>query len=375
MRFVISGILAALFLGGCDSFPRGAGLQSEVLAEVARPADADPGTPVPASFAVEPVTRDSLARIAAWPLPGPAVLPWIDRVAQPANRLIAAGDSLSVTVWNTEESGLLTGLGQRFVTLPDLRVAPGGTIFLPYLGDLRVAGMSPDRARARIEEGYLDVMPSAQVQLTLAEGRANTVALVSGVAAPGVYPLADTAVSLLELIAQGGGVAAGLNNPQVRLQRGTQTYGISLDRLLADTARNTTLAGGDRVFVRADDRHFLSLGAAGTEARHAFPRDHVTALDALSIIGGLAEMRADARGILILRRYPARSLRADGSGPPHERTIFTIDLTSADGLFSAGQFRIAPEDLIYVTESPLLNTRTVFGLIGSVFSLANQLPE
>ena len=63
-------------------------------------------------------------------------------------------------------------------------------------------------------------------------------------------------------------------------------------------------------------------------------------------------------------------VRADGSGPRHARTIFTIDLTSADGLFSAGEFRIQPGDLIYVTESPLIGTRSALQLIGSVFGLA-----
>ena len=63
-------------------------------------------------------------------------------------------------------------------------------------------------------------------------------------------------------------------------------------------------------------------------------------------------------------------MRADGSGPRHERTIFTIDLTTADGLFSAGEFAIQPGDLIYVTESPLIGTRNALGLIGAIFGLA-----
>ncbi len=210
------------------------------------------------------------------------------------------------------------------------------------------------------------------MQLRSVGGRQSSASVVSGVAKPGSYPLTDSGVTVLDILALSGGVPQTVINPQVRVQRGDTTYGISLDRVMKDTALNIRLQGGDRVFVEADENYFLSLGASGTQAQHYFPQDRVSALDALSIIGGLAEARADAKGILILRSYDPGSVRADGSGPRHARTIFTIDLTSADGLFSAGEFRIQPGDLIYVTESPLLTSRNVLTLIGSVFGLAVQ---
>jgi polysaccharide biosynthesis/export protein len=367
-----------LFMAGCASFPRGSGLQSEVLAQAeTAPVIAADGTEItaPAEFAVETVTRDRLGVYTDWPAVGERDLGWIERVDQPNNRIIAPGDTVAVSIWTTEENGLLTVPGQRFVALPPIRVSPGGEVFLPYLGQVRISGMSPENARARIEESYLDVSPSAQVQLELTEGRASTVSLVEGITTPGVYPLTDQDVTLLEMIAQAGGISPALKNPQVRLQRGDRTYGISAERLLADTDLNTTLQGGDRVFALEDDRSFLSLGASRVSAQIPFTQDRITALEAISIIGGLAPERANAQGILILRRYREDAVRTDDSGPHHARTIFTIDLTSADGLFSAGQFRIRPGDLIYVTESPLLATRTVFGLIGSVFGLANQIPN
>ena len=195
----------------------------------------------------------------------------------------------------------------------------------------------------------------------------------SGVGRPGPYPLPDQDFTLLDLLALGGGISANIANPQIRLQRGDRTYGISAGRLQDDTSLNTTLKGGDRIFIEEDDRTFLSLGAAGSEAPHRFPKDNLSALEAMSLIGGIADARANPQGILILRNYPATSVRRDGSGPRHIRTIFTIDLTSADGLFSAGQFAIQPGDVIYATESPLIGTRNIFGLIGSIFGLSNQL--
>ena len=365
-----------LLLAGCGSFPRGSALQGEVLAQAdAAPVMAADGTsgPAPAEFAVEAVTRGNLGLYAGWPAVGEHDLPWIARVDQPNNRIIAPGDTVAVSIWSTEENGLLTVPGQRFVALPPIRVAPGGDIFLPYIGQIKVSGMAPETARAAIEAAYLDVTPSAQVQLELTEGRQSTVSLVEGFVAPGVFPLADQDVTVLEMIARAGGIAPGLRNPQLRLQRGDRTYGISATRLLSDTALNTTLQGGDRVFALADDRYFLALGASRLSAQVPFAQDRITALEAMSLIGGLAPERANAQGILILRRYPEAAVRTDGSGPSQTRTIFTLDLTTADGLFSAGQFRIQPGDLIYVTESPLLTARSILGLIGTVFGLGVQI--
>jgi polysaccharide export outer membrane protein len=56
-----------------------------------------------------------------------------------------------------------------------------------------------------------------------------------------------------------------------------------------------------------------------------------------------------------------------------QRVVFTVDLTSADGLFSAGKFEIMPNDLVYATESPIGAALTVFGVLRAALSLSNAL--
>lgn len=361
-----------LLLSACST-PRGAGLQSEVLAVQ----DAPAGEEAAPDFTVHPVTRDSLAVIGEWPATGGQRYDWIRRQEQTASMIIAAGDTLSVTVWDAEENSLLTGPGARVAQLQDAQVSTAGEVFLPFVGDLRVAGMSIASARERIEALYAETIPSAQVQLSVTPGRANTANLVGGVAAPGVYPLPDRDYTILALLAEGGGVQGGLVNPQVRLFRGGNVYGISLDRLYDDPALDTTLMGGDRVIVEEEDRTFLSLGATGSESLHVFPQDRVSALEALSIVGGVNDDRANPQGVLILREYPAAAVRRpdqpETAGPPMTRVVFTIDLTSADGLFSARNFRIMPGDLVYATESPVTAARTVLGMLGAVLGIGRQI--
>ena len=376
MRFHRAALLvlvAALGLSGC-ALPRGAGLQSEVLAVSQETGQTTEEAQQDADFGVYSVSRNTLPLIAAWPAVGLGGLSWIRRQEQPASLLIAPGDTISVTIWDAEPDSLLAGPGQRVAQLQDMRVSSGGTVFLPFVGDIRVAGMAENTARERIEERYAATIPSAQVQVSVTPGRANTVNLVAGVASPGVYPLVDRNVTILGLLSLGGGVPPGTVNPQVRLFRGGQSYGIALGRLYADPALDTTLVGGDRIIVQTEERYFLSLGAAGTEARHIFPQDDVSALDALSIIGGVTDDRADPQGVLVLREYPASAIAADPTRGPHRtRMVFTIDLTTADGLFSAGNFRIMPGDLVYATESPLPAARSVLALVGTLLGLNNQL--
>jgi polysaccharide biosynthesis/export protein len=368
------GMVMTGTLAGCN-LPRGAAFEAEVLA--AR--NADTATGQTTDFAVYSITNASLALLDGWPSSGARSYDWIRRQAQPASLLIAPGDMLSVSVWDAEENSLIAGPGQRVAQLQDTQVSAEGAVFLPFVGQLRVQGMSASTARERIEERYAATIPSAQVQVSVTPGRANTAALVAGVSAPGVYPLADRDVTVLGLLSLGGGVLPGLLNPQIRLFRGADVYGTSVARLYEDPALDTTLVGGDRVIIEAEDRYFLSLGAAGSEALHLFPKDHVSALDALSIIGGIAEARADPQGILILRQYPQAAVHTqaeDGSaieGPPQTRVVFTIDLTSADGLFSAGRFAVMPGDLVYATESPVTSATTILGLLGASLNIATRL--
>ena len=363
MRSFVLCIGAAFLLAACEQLPRGAAVEREIIAA------ADDES---ADFAVYEVNRGFLPVVEDWPYTGERRLSWLPTSGGARTQVIAPGDELEITIWDSNENSLLSSEGQRAVQIQALTVAPDGTIFVPYVGNTQVSGLTLQLAREHLQDEIDIVVPSAQVQLTLVEGRTNSVDLVGGVGAPGAYPLPDRNYTVLNLIAAGGGVQAGLVNPQVRLIRGGDIYGTSVARLFESPNLDTLLHGGDQVYVEEDRRYFLSLGAAGTQSQHLFPQDRVTALDAMSIIGGVNSSRGDPGGILILREYPDSAVRPDARGPDQARVVFTLDLTSADGLFSARNFRIHPGDLVLVTESPITSAQTIFGLIGSAIGLANQ---
>lgn len=244
---------------------------------------------------------------------------------------------------------------------------------MPYVGKVKVSGRTSDSARSAIQRSHEAISPSAQVQLTVKPGRGSSIDLVGGVRQPGIFQMEGTNFSVLSLIAAGGGVQTTLENPQIRLVRGHDIYGTSIEVLFDNPKLDTRLRGGDKVIIEKDKRYFLSLGAAGSEAVHPFTKSTVSAIDAISIIGGVNDNRGDLQGILILREYPSSAVRPGIGGPSQKRVVFTIDLTSSDGLFSARNFPIQNKDLVLVTESPINNTRTILGLVGSAFGLVNAV--
>ncbi|MDP5358835.1 MAG: polysaccharide export protein [Paracoccaceae bacterium] len=343
--------------------PRGAGFQSEVLAASNANTAAAGEEPV-YDFAVYEVGRDTLPVLQGWPVTGQQTRPWPLAQEQPASLLIAPGDTVQMTIWDAEEDSIFGPAG--ITPLQPTSVSSDGRIFVPYIGNLQVSGMSPATARTRIEEELIRTVPSAQVQLEVEPGRGNTANLASGFSAPGLYPLPDRNVKILDLFSQAGGPSPELRSPQVRLVRGSQTFGIPFERLLKEPQFNIAVRGGDRIFIEDDERKFIALGATGAQAIFDFPETEFSALEALSLVGGVNAGSANPEGILILREY-APSAVSDGiKGPPKERVVFTIDLTTADGLFSAGNFMLEGDDLIYGTESALGPALTLFSLTNTL---------
>lgn len=353
-------IILAFAVSACGTLPRGAAIQAEILQGADQPE---------ADFAVYPVSKAFLPSLAEWPDTGERKYGWLNHSHGSNAQIIRPGDTLNVTIWDSAENSLLMAPGQRSVELSALRVSSNGMIFIPYVGKVRVADRTPDSARQSLQRQLEAIAPGAQVQLAMSEGRTNSVDMISGVATPGNIKMPDQDFSVLAAISAAGGVPDALTNPRVKLVRGHKTYRTSLSRLLDNPKLDTRLRGGDQIIVEKDSRYFLSLGAAGAESQFPFNRDKVSALDAMSLIGGVDEARANAQGVLILREYPASALSAGQRGPRQQRVVFTIDLTTSDGLFSARNFYINSGDLVLATESPVSSVRVVVGLIGSAFGL------
>lgn len=350
-------------LAAC-AVPRGAPTRSEVLSG-ANQSEAD--------FALELVTRDRLPVYRRWGHgPSPITSKWPSGGSVPQDQRLAAGDRLSLRIWDSGETSLFTAPGAQFADIQNVVVSGSGHVDLPYVDAVHVGGMTVASARARLQERLTEVIPSAQVQLEVSHGRRNSVDVVGGVVRPGSYPMTERNLPLTSFLALAGGVDPALVNPVVQITRGGSVYRRTLKHILAEPSHDPALQGGDRIFVQADPRRFTALGAAGAEQVISFDADTVSALRAISMMGGMADQRADPKGILVLRQYEQSQVNQP-DGPSKDRVIFSFDLTTADGLFSADDFALADGDVLMATQAPATNVQRVLGLFGSILGAGRTI--
>ncbi|WP_296640196.1 polysaccharide biosynthesis/export family protein [Roseinatronobacter sp.] len=357
----------AFLLTGC-AVARDSARKSEIVAG----ADTGDGTS-DADFALVDVTDDTLDKIAGWPVIDPRpTRHWPNRGGGITSQKIAPGDRLSVRVWTAEETSLITSLGERYADISDLVVSPSGHIVLPYVEEVHVAGLAPEVARVRVQERLSSVIPSAQVQLTSNTGMRNSVDMLDGVRQPGTFPLAERNLTVLNLVSAAGGVADSPGNPQIMITRGGTVYRMPYEEVLEAPELDVALHGGDRVVIRPDERSFTSLGATGGQRVFPFPSEDLSALRAVSVIGGIADNRADPRGLLVLRRYPAgTATRTDG--PPRDKVVFSFDLTRAERLFAADQFLLQDGDVVLATMATGTTLQRALGLFGGALNVGRAL--
>ncbi|MBO9476037.1 polysaccharide export protein [Shimia sp. R11_0] len=354
-------MLALASVTAC-SLPRGGPIASEIVGD----------QKVPEDIMVQPVTRASVAQISKWPKSGwHGHYHWFARTPGPQSRLIKPGDQVTLTVWDNQDNSLLLGPTDRSVPLRPVEVTDAGTIFVPYVNDIMVAGLTPYQAREKIQGQLSPIAPSAQVQIDVTSGPQNSVDVVTGVAQPGRLQLTDRNVSILSVIAQVGGVQDSVENPLVRLQRNGKSYEIPLDSLLKDPQKNVIVNGGDQIIVEEDERYYIAFGATLQEQQVYFNEETITATEAVAQLGGLDPQRANPQGVFVLRRYDQDAIRSDGTGPKQSHVIFALDLTQADSLFGASKFEIQPGDIVVASESAVKPAQAVIALVGSLFAISN----
>lgn len=294
---------------------------------------------------------------------------------------ISPGDRISVTVWENVDNGLLAGVGQKTTVLQEIQVDQSGDIYVPYAGQLRAAGLSPDALRAEITRSLETKTPDPQVEVRRVAGDGATVSVMGGVEDPGVYPIEAPTRRLSAMLAQAGGVNVLAESAQVKIERSGNTGRVWLQDLYDNPRYDVALRANDRIIVEVDRRSFTALGASTTQARVNFPKHDMSALEAIAAAGGLNGRSADPTGIFIFRQetpeIAGRVLGEPGLVGP-QRMAYLLDLTQPEGLFSAREFAIRDGDTVYMTEAPfaawsrvLSVAVTAVSLTASVDTLAN----
>lgn len=279
---------------------------------------------------------------------------------------IRAGDTLSMTVWENVDDGLLASNGTPATELRDVQVDGQGYIFVPYAGRIRAAGNTPETLRQIITEKLDTQTPDPQISIVRAAGDGATVTLLGSVSGQGVYPIQRPTRTLSSMIAAAGGVSIEPDVAKVLVTRGKQTGTIWLTDLYQHPELDIALRGGDRVVVERDQRSYTALGATGGQRRMPFATQNLSAIEAIAQVGGLQTNLADPTGVFVFRNEPAEIAnqvlgRRDLVGD--QRMVYVLDLTRPSGMFEARDFVIRDQDTVYVTEAPYTTWTKILSVV------------
>ena len=228
-------------------------------------------------------------------------------------------------------------------------------------GAIPVAGRTTRAVQEVIQRALEGKAIQPQVLVNDTKAISTTIAIGGeGVGAAQRLPLSVHGDRLLDVIAQAGGVRMQVNEIYVVLQRGGVTERVPLARITEDPRENIYMRPGDVVSLVRDPQTFIASGAANGNAEVPFGNDTLSLAQALAKVGGLADYRADARGVFIFRyENPAllRSMRPDSplaQGQARAPVVYRLNLQDPNSLFLQQRFQIANRDVVFVSNAPTI---------------------
>lgn len=270
--------------------------------------------------------------------------------------VLGIGDQLVINIWETSGDGLFSTFEKKQSRIDSI-IDESGSIYIPYVGKVDVAGKNIENVRAKIEAGLKGKAVEPQVQVALKTNVSNNLVVVGDVNQAGRYPLPIGGVRLLDAIARAGGSRAPIYEAEAKIVRGEITDTIRLDEVLGRKNNNVWMMPGDTVQLMHKPRSFTAFGAVSKQSRHSFPTETVTMAEALAQAGGLNDGRADAGGVFLFRFEDPEVLKEAGIETPetlfHGRAaaIYRLDFNEPEAFFLARSFAMQDKDIIYVANA------------------------
>lgn len=270
-----------------------------------------------------------------------------------ADYRIGPGDILNITIWDHPELTIPAG-SYRTPEQSGNLVAEDGTIYYPYVGTLKVAGMTPREVRVVLAQRLAKAIEKPQVDVRVISFRSKRVYVVGEVAKPGQLEVNDVPMSILDAVNRAGGFTKDADYSEVLLTRGNTTWRVDLQSLYDEgvIAQNVMMQPDDIVNVpdRSLNKVFV-LGEVQKPGSYFMNKKRITLAEALSDAGYIDERSSNPKWIFVMR----------GQGDKPE--LFHLDSKSPDALLLADRFPLRPRDIIYVDAAEVVRWNRVISNI------------
>jgi polysaccharide biosynthesis/export protein len=227
----------------------------------------------------------------------------------------------------------------------DFRIEQDGTVTLPYIGKMHVAGETVTEVQADIQKKLLDdqLVQDPQVIVSVSEYTAEEVTVVGEVASPGKIQLL-VPHPLTDVLALAGGLTITSGDTIVISHRGAESETVRYSRATnAGDADKYMVSPGDTVQVKRAGVVYV-LGAVTKPGGYVMQEDgKLTVLEAISLASGTG-LPASVSKIYVLRR------NTDGSAIKIEIPLSKMQKGGA------GDMALAAADVVYVPQGKIKTT-------------------
>ncbi|CAI8807141.1 polysaccharide biosynthesis/export family protein [Pseudomonas sp. BF-B-28] len=283
---------------------------------------------------------------------------------QPAEYRIGAGDLIYITVWDHPELTAPSGPQQQIEANGRL-IRPDGTLFYPYVGTVEAAGKTIDELRSIIASRLSKVVAEPQVDVSILRFVSQKVILSGAFGKTGQLPITNAPLSLLDAVGQGSVQTGTADISGLVLKRDGREYLIDLDALNRKNSNlhNLYLKDGDQLHLPYNDQKKVYLLGEVTAARPlVFKGSNMNLTDALGSVGGLRQETSSGKEVYVIRGVENLA--------DEPVKVFQIDLKSPSAFALAQQFKLKPQDVVYVGPADVTRWNR---FISQVFPTANLL--
>lgn len=311
----------------------------------------------------------------------------------PRGTIIGRGDVLQVSIWEAPPAVLFgatsfgaaggsvgvvpIGVTQQ-TSISNMMVDDAGFITIPFAGQIRAAGLSPEAVQHEIVERLTGKAHDPQAMVQITQNASSDVTLVGDLATNTRIPLTPRGERILDVIAAAGGVKTPLDKTTIQITRAGQVVRMPLAAIVRDPAQNVRLQPNDVVMAISQSYSFTALGETGSSAEVPFESTGISLAQALGRAGGLKSDSADVKGVFIFRlETPAAvspAIAATAKRTPDGRipVIYVVNLKDPASFFVAQTFPIRDKDILYVSRAPLSDLQRFVTIAASmVFPVVN----
>lgn len=324
----------------------------------------------------------------------------------------APGDVLSVRIFERYEGSTFPTIqNDSAADLGNKIVTPEGTIEVPYVGTVQVAGLRPREIERAIAAKLADKTKEPQVLVDFVADRTNTVMVSGDVKNPGRISLIEGLRTVGDAINRAGGpLEPPLRPRRTKKEREEQEYEESQSKKSASsgdsggvvpTSANPLfdepkvpitgpwqlevvvrrkgqvilakqlselMAGGDigiekgdEIVLRPNTQVVTVLGAVARAGNVQIKKPDMSLAETLGSVEGMVDLRSNKTGLYVFRMGDIET------NPNARARIFRLDFMQPSSVFVAQQFVMQPHDVVFVANAPL---REYDKIMGSIYRTA-----